>query len=128
MPARPTIALVAAVLGFAILSGGAPTMAKQTEIQTIDRSVAATTPATSLAQVRMKQDNPQQLQGGTPSKPPVGGLKATSPRGTKATCGTTTCTCSNDADCDILFTSTKCKEGTQVHSSRTSSGQCTAAD
>ena len=43
-------------------------------------------------------------------------------------CGTTTCTCANDDECDVLFSSTKCKEGTAVHNTTTSGGQCESAD
>ena len=42
------------------------------------------------------------------------------------TCGPTVCTCSGDTDCDALFTSNKCKEGTEVVG-EDDSGECKKA-
>lgn len=68
------------------------------------------------------------LKAAPKSQPAIGGFKAT-PRGTaKVTCGPKTCTCKGDDDCDALFTSTKCKAGTATHDTRTSNGECTAAN
>ena len=63
-----------------------------------------------------------------PKQPAIGGLKAPTKGPARVTCGPKTCTCTDDDDCDALFTSTKCKSGTAVHNTRTSTGECQAAN
>ncbi len=86
--------------------------------------ITVTTPSFGADKVQATKAVKKKVKSGKT----IGKLKAAKPRTYSISCGTTVCTCGNDDECDILFTSTKCKAGTAVHNTRTSGGQCQAAD